>query len=96
MLRSIGAVLILRLGSSRLLAFGLHLRHSDPGELLVDRVALARGLLGFFEKALEAREQIDQILLDAMSQGKPTPMTRANWNRIRATGLKQAQERRKK
>jgi hypothetical protein len=48
------------------------------------------------EQALEEREKIEQILLDAVSSGKPSPMTRTDWDRIRANGLRRAQERRKK
>jgi antitoxin ParD1/3/4 len=47
------------------------------------------------EQALEAREKIDDLLTEATSSGKPTPMTRKDWERIRTAGLKLARRRRK-
>jgi transcriptional regulator with XRE-family HTH domain len=38
----------------------------------------------------------DDLLTEAISTGKPTPMTSTDWQRIRANGRRLARERRKK
>jgi uncharacterized protein YoaH (UPF0181 family) len=48
------------------------------------------------ERALEARERIDDLLSAAISHGEATPMTKKDWDRIRIAGRKLAQQRRKK
>jgi antitoxin ParD1/3/4 len=48
------------------------------------------------ERALEARERIDDLLTEALAEGTATPMTRADWERIRASGQRLARERRRK
>jgi antitoxin ParD1/3/4 len=48
------------------------------------------------EKALEARDKVDEILEQALSEGPPTPMTKADWAEIRNRGAKLARERRRK
>ena len=48
------------------------------------------------EKALAARERIDDILSDAIGSGQPTPMTPKDWDRIRTNGLKRSRERQRK
>jgi len=48
------------------------------------------------EKELALRERVDDLLSEAISNGKPTPMTRASWERIRMKGRELAKERRRK
>ncbi len=43
-----------------------------------------------------ARAAVDVRLTDAINSGESTPMTRRDWDRIRAEGLKRARGRRKK
>jgi hypothetical protein len=40
----------------------------------------------------KARERIEALLLEAISSGKPTPMTRAVWDRIRKEGRERARK----
>lgn len=48
------------------------------------------------EKEIDVRERIDQILMEALSSGEPTPVTNETWERIRSNGRKLAKERRRK
>jgi Arc/MetJ-type ribon-helix-helix transcriptional regulator len=48
------------------------------------------------EKALEARQRIDAMLIEALESGPSTPMTSKDWNEIRQTGRRRFLERRKK
>jgi Arc/MetJ-type ribon-helix-helix transcriptional regulator len=47
------------------------------------------------EQALQARERIDDALEEALNSGPATPMTRADWDRIRENGRKMLRESRK-
>jgi antitoxin ParD1/3/4 len=48
------------------------------------------------ERALEARERIDDLLSEAISEGEATAMTPKDWDRIRGAGMKLARGRRRK
>jgi len=48
------------------------------------------------EKELAAREKVDRILLGAIHSGEPTPVDRADWDRIRAMCRESAKVRRRK
>jgi Arc/MetJ-type ribon-helix-helix transcriptional regulator len=48
------------------------------------------------EKALEAREKVEEILAQALSEGTPASMTRSDWEEIRSKGAKLAREQRRK
>ena len=48
------------------------------------------------EREFEARQRIDDLLSEAIATGKPTPMTRGDWERIRMKGRELAKERRRK
>ena len=48
------------------------------------------------EKELEARERVDDLLTEALSNGKPTPLTREDWEDIRKKGRELAKERQRK
>lgn len=47
------------------------------------------------EKAQEARRRVDNLLLEAMENGEPTPMTAQDWQDIRREGRKLAAARMK-
>ena len=48
------------------------------------------------EQEQEARARIDSRLVAAIKSGESTPLTQADWDRIRAEGLKLVGSRRKK
>ena len=48
------------------------------------------------EKALEARERIDALLLESLDSGPSTPMTAKDWQELREIGKRRFLERRKK
>jgi antitoxin ParD1/3/4 len=48
------------------------------------------------EKKARTIDRIDDLLEEAMSEGEPTPMTRADWDRIRARGRALVKARRRK
>ena len=48
------------------------------------------------EKALEARERIDALLIASLESGPSTPMTTRDWEEIRQAGRRRFLERRKK
>jgi antitoxin ParD1/3/4 len=48
------------------------------------------------EQESEARARIDSRLTAAIQSGESTPLTSADWQRIRTEGLKQARNRRAK
>ena len=48
------------------------------------------------EKKARAIDRVDDLLEEAMAEGEPTPMTRADWDRIRAKGRALVKARRRK
>ena len=48
------------------------------------------------EQALEARERIDALLIEALDSGESTPMTEKDWERIRVAGRRRFHARQKK
>jgi uncharacterized protein YoaH (UPF0181 family) len=48
------------------------------------------------EKNMEARERVEELLLEGIHSGESRPVTAATWERIRAKGRKMAKDRRRK
>jgi antitoxin ParD1/3/4 len=48
------------------------------------------------EKEMAVREHVDDLLSEALANGKPTPTTSASWERMRTKGRELAKERRRK
>ena len=55
-----------------------------------------RDILRREQQHVRSRQEIDQLLTEAIESGESTPMTRKDWSRIRQEGLKRARSRRKR